>query len=325
MPAPLLQDLVTILLGSLAFLSLLALWRSMLRRAQRAERLALASPYRDTLRARALGQPRRHARMRQPQADTLRVWLRRLAGHVRLFGDGQARRVRETLAQAGWREREAVALYALVKLVVPVGALATTLFLVVTANPLPLPGLLRYLPALAAGLAGSFLVDIVVKRRIRGRQRKLQQALPDMLDLLVICAEAGLGFDGAVQRIALEFERSAPEMADELTMLEAELTFLPDRAEALRNLTKRTGLASIGSVVTTILQGERYGTPLAQSLRMLAAEFRTERLLAAEHKAARLPAVMTVPLICFILPALFIVVIGPAVLDVMASFAEMAR
>lgn len=138
--------------------------------------------------------------------------------------------------------------------------------------------------------------------------------MPDGLDLLVICAEAGQSLDGALQRLARELGRSRPEFAEELALTAMELGLLPERRQALDNLATRTDIAPIRAVVNTLIQTERYGTPLAQSLRVLTAEFRQDRLMKAEEKAARLPAILTIPIIIFILPPLFIVLIGPAIL-----------
>jgi tight adherence protein C len=135
--------------------------------------------------------------------------------------------------------------------------------------------------------------------------------------------EAGLSLDAALKRTAAELGRGSAEMSDELALTSVELGFLPERAVALRNLARRAGLKSINAVVSALLQTEKFGTPLAQSLRVLAAEFRTQRLLRAEEKAARLPAVLTVPMVIFILPTLFIVLIGPAVISVIDSLRSM--
>jgi tight adherence protein C len=150
----------------------------------------------------------------------------------------------------------------------------------------------------------------------------LEKALPDGLDLLVICAEAGLSLDTALNRVADEMAHASPDLADELAITGVELTFLPERRLALLNLAKRVPLAAMRGMVGTLVQTEKYGTPLAQSLRVLSAELREQRMLRAEEKAARLPATLTVPMIVFILPTLFIVLIGPALIDVYDRFAR---
>jgi tight adherence protein C len=133
----------------------------------------------------------------------------------------------------------------------------------------------------------------------------------------VICAESGLSLDAALDRVANEIGDANVELGEELSLTSIELGFLPDRRLALLNLNRRTNLPSIRGVVNTLLQTEKYGTPLSQSLRVLATEFRDQRLLRAEEKAARLPATLTVPMIVFILPVLFIVLVGAAVIRVM--------
>ena len=140
--------------------------------------------------------------------------------------------------------------------------------------------------------------------------------MPDALDLLVICAEAGLTVDAAFNRVARELGKAYPELGDEFALTSIELGFLTDRRMAFENLANRINLDAIRGVVTTMIQTEKYGTPLASALRVLSAEFRNERMMRAEEKAARLPAIMTIPLILFILPVLFIVILGPAACDI---------
>jgi tight adherence protein C len=144
--------------------------------------------------------------------------------------------------------------------------------------------------------------------------------LPDALDLLVICAEAGLTVDAAFNRVARELGRAYPELGDEFALTAIELSFLTERRQAFENLAYRVNLESVKGVTTTMIQTERYGTPLASALRVLSAEFRHERMMRAEEKAARLPAIMTVPLILFILPTLFIVILGPAACSISDNF-----
>jgi tight adherence protein C len=179
----------------------------------------------------------------------------------------------------------------------------------------------RLLAVLAGGGLGFFVPELYVKNLIKKRQLLLARALPDGLDLLVICAESGLSLDAALDRVANEIGGASAALAEELSLTSIELGFLPERRQALLNLNRRTNLPSIRGVVNTLLQTEKYGTPLSQSLRVLANEFRDQRLLKAEEKAARLPATLTVPMILFILPVLFIVLVGPAVIKVMDNIA----
>ncbi len=181
-------------------------------------------------------------------------------------------------------------------------------------------------PLKAYGLvAGSFILsykapDLYLKNKIDNRSKAIQKGLPDALDLLVICAEAGLTVDAAFGRVARELGRAYPELGDEFTLTAIELGFLAERRQAFENLARRVALDAVKGVVTTMIQTEKYGTPLASALRVLSAEFRNERMMRAEEKAARLPAIMTIPLILFILPTLFVVILGPAACSISDAF-----
>ena len=185
------------------------------------------------------------------------------------------------------------------------------------------PAMMRLTLTMTAIVAGVFAPEIYVRNVISKRRKALQKGLPDALDLLVICTEAGLGLDAALNRVSGEIAPNSPELADELTLTALELGFLPERKKALDNLNARTDLAAIRGVVNTLVQTEKYGTPLASSLRVLGAEFREERMLKAEEKAAKLPATLTVPMILFILPTLFIVLLGPAGINAMDALKGM--
>jgi tight adherence protein C len=191
-----------------------------------------------------------------------------------------------------------------------------------TLKLIPVPPEYRLLTVGAAAVLGFFAPGIYLRNLTKKRAKRLQLALPDGLDLMVICAEAGLSLDATLIRVSRELEHTWPELAEELGITAAELTFLPDRRQALENLAARTDMGSIRGVVNTLMQTAKFGTPLAQSLRVLAAEFRDTRIFRAEEKAARLPALMTVPMILFILPTLFIVLLGPAGINIVDTFSR---
>jgi tight adherence protein C len=218
------------------------------------------------------------------------------------------------LARAGFRSKDAPIVYTFCKVAMPVvfGAAAAVALFVLELYRMSDQG--KLIVTAGALVAGFMAPDVYLKNAITKRQKALRKQLPDGLDLLVICAEAGLGLDAAFSRVSKEMVKSSPELADEVGLTSIELSFLPERRQALQNMTERTDMSEFRGVVNTLMQTEKYGTPLAQSLRVLSAEFRNERLLRAEEKAARLPAILTVPMIIFILPPLFIVLIGPAIL-----------
>ncbi|UEM07241.1 type II secretion system F family protein (plasmid) [Skermanella rosea] len=170
-------------------------------------------------------------------------------------------------------------------------------------------------------LAGWRLPDIVLSRLVRNRRAAIERGLPDALDLLVICGEAGLGLDIAFERVAREMKQAHPELGKELAITAAEMRVLPDRYAALANMADRLKLETLRSLVATLSQTMRYGTPLGQALRVLANEMRRERLVRFEERAAKLPVLITLPMVGFILPCVFIVVAGPAALDLLATLA----
>ena len=207
-------------------------------------------------------------------------------------------------------------------MVLPVvlGLIAAILFYWVDVFP-EWSSLKRFGGFAAAVILGYKAPELYIGNIAGKRTDAIRKGLPDALDLLVICAEAGLTVDAAFGRVAKELGRAYPELGDEFTLTGIELAFLTERRMAFENLAYRVNLEAVRGVVTTMIQTERYGTPLASALRVLSAEFRNERMMRAEEKAARLPAIMTVPLIMFILPVLFIVILGPAGCSIADAFA----
>jgi len=306
---------IAILGGIGVFLTILLLGRAFVWRDPMEARLRNHSKRRALLVAQALSGVQSSGRARGKSVGFLRGILEKL----KLLRGEEANKMIEQLARAGWRSRDMLVIFLAARLMLPViGAVAAWL----TSAAL-FPGLipLHRMIVVAIGIAiGGYGPVLFLRNMVNRRQQKLKKQLPDALDLLVICAEAGLSLDSALTRVAREFGPTAPELADELGLTAIELGFLPNRRQALANLIKRADIPSIRGVVNTLIQTERYGTPLAHSLRVLAAEFRDERLMKAEEKAARLPAILTVPMIVFILPALFVVLIGPAIIQVIKTF-----
>jgi tight adherence protein C len=169
----------------------------------------------------------------------------------------------------------------------------------------------------AGGIGGWFFPGMVIGKLIKARTKAVVAGLPDALELLVICVEAGLAFEDGLSRIVGELERSQPALAEELGFTAADLKILPSREQALANLAERIDAPSIRSVVTTLSQTLRYGTPLAQALRMVASELRSDTLVRIEERANQLPTLMTIPMMLFLMPTIFLIVAGPAALRVM--------
>lgn len=305
------EEAITWMAALAAGATVFALWNALLWRdpmAARAERLR----QRERELMAGLTGPRRR---KDPRRRISAVqFMQAVASRLHLLRNRSTGTIAERLARAGWRSKEGVVVFLFFKLCLPFvfGGAGVLLFRVL--GLLALPPLAANLVPLAAVLVGFYAPDVFVKNAITKREKALQKGLPDALDLLVICAEAGLSLDVALSRVSREMAGSAVEVADEFGLTAVELSFLPERRKALENLGKRCQLASMQGVVNTLLQTEHYGTPLAHSLRVLSSEFREERMLKAEEKAAKLPAVLTVPLILFIMPALIIVLIGPGIL-----------
>jgi tight adherence protein C len=243
--------------------------------------------------------------------------VRTLLSSFKMLQDEQVEKAQIKLLQAGIRSKDLAFVVIFARLVLPVVIGSTTIVGVYLLDWFPDWSSFKKYGFVATSLIGSYKApDIWLKNKITKRTHAIRKGLPDALDLLVICAEAGLTVDAAFSRVAKELGKAYPELGDEFALTSIELGFLTDRRSAFENLATRIDLDSIRGVVTTMIQTEKYGTPLASALRVLSAEFRNERMMRAEEKAARLPAIMTVPLILFILPVLFVVILGPAACDI---------
>ena len=241
---------------------------------------------------------------------------------LKVLQESQLKQVQQKLAQAGYRNKEWAVAVIFARMILPILLGSIGLLLFYFSDTFPEWGSFKRLIGFAVMLlAGYKGPDVFISNKISKRTVAIRKGLPDALDLLVICAEAGLTVDAAFNRVAKELGRAYPELGEEFALTSIELSFLTERRQAFENLAYRVNLDSVRGVVTTMIQTERYGTPLASALRVLSAEFRNERMMRAEEKAARLPAIMTVPLILFILPVLFIVILGPAACSINDAFA----
>ncbi len=242
-------------------------------------------------------------------------------GGAKMLQDSQIKVIQQKLAQAGIRNKEWAVAVVFARLVAPIvlGALGALVIYGIDYFP-EWSTFKKFMAFAAMVIAGYKGPDLFIQNLVTKRTNAIRKGLPDALDLLVICAEAGLTVDAAFERVSRELGRAYPELGDEFSMTSIELSFLHERRQAFENLAYRVNLDAVKGVVTTMVQTERYGTPLASALRVLSAEFRNERMMRAEEKAARLPAIMTVPLILFILPTLFVVILGPAGCSIADAF-----
>ena len=225
-------------------------------------------------------------------------------------------KVVDKLAQAGFRGPRPVSTFYFFRFVLPFAFAASVAFYLFVINDFGLSGMNR-LAAIVVGLTlGYYAPNIYISNIAQKRRESIVGAFPDALDLLLICVESGMSIEAAIQKVSQEIGGSSIELAEEMTLLTAELSYLPERRQAYEGLSRRTNHPGIKSVTTAMIQAERYGTPLGVALRTMAKENRELRLSAAEKKAAALPAQLTVPMILFFLPVLFVVILMPAVIEV---------
>jgi tight adherence protein C len=225
----------------------------------------------------------------------------------------------QKLQQAGLRGQTPLIVFNFFRFVMPFAVFAAALFYLFVVTHFGWPMMMKVGAAVAAALAGFYMPDVFISNIIGKRQQSIMAAFPDALDLLLICVESGMSVEAGFSKVAAEIGQSSTELAEEFALTTAELSYLPDRKQAFENLAKRCGHPGVKAVATALNQAERYGTPLGQALRICALENREMRMNEAEKKAASLPAKLTVPMILFFLPALFVVIMGPAIMRVMHS------
>jgi tight adherence protein C len=294
------------------FAVLVALYAATTVRDPMAKRVKALNERREQLKAgivASTSKRRRNISNRNEMADKVRSVL----SSMKMLQAEQVEKAQARLMQAGVRSKDMAFVVIFGRFVLPLVFGGLMIVLVYLIDYFPEWSAWKKYALVAGTLVLSYKApDLYLKNKVQKRTHAIRKGLPDALDLLVICAEAGLTVDAAFSRVARELGKAYPELGDEFALTSIELGFLTDRRLAFENLARRIDLESVRGVVTTMIQTEKYGTPLASALRVLSAEFRNERMMRAEEKAARLPAIMTVPLILFILPVLFVVILGPA-------------
>jgi tight adherence protein C len=311
----------TILVMVAAMATMLAIYAAITVKDPMARRVKALNHRREELKAGITVSARKRASLIRRNDTTDRMG--KVLSGLKVLQDSQIREIEQRLAQAGIRKKEWAVAVVFGRLVLPITLGLFALFMIYGIDYFPEWGSMKKFAAFAVTVGFGYKApDIYITNMVKKRTDAIRKGLPDALDLLVICAEAGLTVDAAFERVARELGRAYPELGDEFSLTSIELSFLTERRQAFENLAWRVDLEAVKGVVTTMIQTERYGTPLASALRVLSAEFRNERMMRAEEKAARLPAIMTVPLILFILPCLFIVILGPAACSIADAFSD---
>jgi tight adherence protein C len=279
-------------------------------------RMKYVASERDRMRAERMSQlaDERQARLRREPRSFMTQVVRQLNLRKALETEG----TRERLRMAGLRGQAPVIAFLFFRAVLPVFTFALAFFYFYVWDTHDFPPLVRLGFSIGGAYVGFYLPNIFISNLIQRRQQSIKRVFPDALDLLLICVQAGMSVESAMNKVSGEIGARSLELAEEFGLTTAELSYLPERRQAYDNLGKRTGLPMVRAVGTSLIQAERYGTPVGQALRVLAKESRDMRMAEAEKKAAALPPKLTVPMILFFLPVLFIVILGPAFIQTMA-------
>ena len=308
------QNLLSIGVGVLVFATVLTLMSSMTGGVALDKRMKAVGERRDDLKRRS------RANMAGGQGALRHTddgFKKRIVDRLNLSKLLEDPKVAGQMVQAGYRGPRPLTTFYFFRFASPFIFMVVAAFYLFILKVVDWPTMNKLTATMAAAVAGFYAPNLYLKNRIDKRRTSIMQAFPDALDLLLICVEAGMSIEAAIAKVSQEMGPSSIDLAEELSLLSAELSYLPDRRMAYENLSKRTNHPGVKSVATAMTQAETYGTPLATALRVMAKENRDLRMSAAEKKASALPAKLTVPMILFFLPVLFVVILGPAILNVM--------
>ncbi|MGV6800353.1 MAG: type II secretion system F family protein [bacterium] len=312
------QNIIALLAAVAAMASVFTILAPMFETDPMKGRLKKVTDYRENLR-----QQHRDSLTKKPnvklRTETPDGMGKQIVEQLKLLEVFDAQSAAKKLAMAGMRGERPVMTFMLARLATPFIAGIGTAIYVYLFGGLNLEGFMRLLVCGGAFAGGFYLPNVYVSNKIQARQQAMSLAFPDALDLLLICVESGMSIEHALNKVSEEISGSCSELAEEISLTTAELSYLPERRIAYENLGDRTGLEGVKSVVTALVQSETYGTPLGASLRVMASENREMRMQAAEKKAAALPPKLTVPMILFNLPVLFVIILSPAIMRVMGN------
>jgi tight adherence protein C len=309
------QIVVTLLAAVAAFATTLTVLMPVLSRDRLATRMQVMATERDKMRAQRLADlAKKDGQGRLRIAP--RGFMQEIVDKLNLRSVFETEEVRDKLKMAGLRGQAPLVTYMFFRVAMPaIIAIVALLYLFVIAD-YDYPVLVKVGLAVGAAYIGFYLPNMFVENLVQRRQTSIKNSFPDALDMLLICVQSGMSIEAAFQKVSGEVGTQSLELAEELSLTTAELSYLQDRRQAFENLGKRTGISGIKAVATALIQAERYGTPIGQALRVMARENRDMRMSEAEKKAAALPPKLTVPMILFFLPVLFVVILGPAIIQV---------
>jgi tight adherence protein C len=312
------QMIATSMAAICVFATVLSIALPMLQRDQMNRRMREMAVERSKMRSARLAEMTTDKRKGGQLRSTPKGFMLRIVEDLGLREKFDNEELRENLKRAGLRTQSHVVTFMFFRIAAPIICFILTLFYVFLIKDFGYPPSINLMIALGAGFLGFYLPNMVISNRAQKRQLAIKQAFPDALDMLLICVQSGMSIEAAFARVGKEIASQSIEMAEEMTLTTAELSYLQERRMAYENLAKRTGLPGVKGVSTALIQAERYGTPLGQALRTMAKENREIRQSEAERKAAALPPKLTVPMIVFFLPVLFVVILGPAGINYMS-------
>lgn len=309
------QVLLSILAAVAVFATIITLTLPLLQKDELGDRMKTVAIEREKIRTRErarLAEQQKKGSLKHNDAGVLQAFVDRFNLKNALTDEGTF----SSLMMAGYRQQSHLTTFIVLKIGTPILFGLGALFYLLVISTEERTVFMNFAVALFAMAAGFYLPSILLKNKIEKRQLSIRRAWPDALDLMLICVESGMSLEATMKKVAIEVGIQSSELAEELTLTTAELSFLQERRQAHENFAKRTGLEQVKAVTMALIQAERYGTPLATALRALSQESRDMRMAEAEKKAAALPPKLTVPMIVFFLPVLFAVILGPAMIQI---------
>lgn len=305
------QFLITLLAAVSAFATVITIAIPIMSSDRMSQRMKVMATERDKMRAQRMAElaaERPGANLRQAPKG----YMQQIVDQLNLRKHFDSEEVRTKLKMAGLRGQAPLVTYMFFRLAMPFIVFFGALFYMFVVAELSYPPPVKVFFAVIAGVIGYYLPNVFIVNMVQKRQQAIKQAFPDSLDMLLICVQSGMSVEAAFGKVSKEVMATSLELAEELSLTTAELSYLQERRLAFENLGKRTGIPGVKAVATALIQAERYGTPVSQALRVMAKENRDIRMSEAEKKAAALPPKLTVPMILFFLPVLFVVILGPA-------------
>jgi tight adherence protein C len=309
------QVVVTVLAAVAAFATALTVLMPVLNRDRLDARMQVMATERDKMRAARLADLSKKDGTGKLRSAP-KGFMQEIVDRFNLRSAFDSEELRDKLKMAGLRGQAPLVAFMFFRVAMPIIVAVLTLLYLFLLSDYDYPAIVNIGLSLGAGYIGYYLPNFFVQNLVTRRQTSIKNAFPDSLDMLLICVQSGMSTEAAFQKVSGEIGNASLELAEELSLTTAELSYLQDRRQAYENLGKRTGIPGIKAVATALIQAERYGTPVGQALRVMARENRDMRMSEAEKKAAALPPKLTVPMIIFFLPVLFIVILGPAIIQV---------